>query len=156
MAGSFILRPATAQDEAFLRSVYASARAWEFVGGSWADAERDAFLRLQYDWQEEHYRNAYSDAEWSVITVDGADAGRLIVHRGEAAIEIMDIALLDAWRGHGTGTDIIRSLMTEGATAGRPVRLWVENANRARRLYERLGFLHISDHGPHCEYVWAP
>jgi GNAT superfamily N-acetyltransferase len=156
MPGHFILRPASAQDDAFLRAVYASSRDWEFAGQPWPPEEKNAFLRQQYDCQDRYYRSAYAGAAWSVITVNGEDAGRLIVHRGAAALEIMDIALLEAWRGHGTGTAIIRSLMEEAAASCLPVRIWVESANPARRLYERLAFRHISDHGPHREYLWTP
>jgi len=156
MSGPPVLRPALPRDEPFLRAVYASGRAWEFAATSWTEEEKEAFLRHQYDAQEKHYRSAYAGAEWSVITVDGADAGRLIVFRNGAAIEIMDIALLESWRGQGTGTAIVRGIMAEAAALGIPVRLWVENANPARGLYDRLNFRHVSDYGPHCEYVWTP
>lgn len=156
MPGPPLLRPATPRDETFLRAVYASSREQELAPLTWSAAEKDAFLRQQYDRQEQHYRNAYQGAEWSVIVLDGRDAGRLILHRGEAAFEIMDIALLSEWRGCGAGTALVQRIMTEAAGAGVPVRLWVEHFNPAQRLYQRLGFVHTSDHGPHREYIWRP
>ena len=40
-----------------------------------------------------------------------------------------------------------RQLLAEAVTAGKPVRLHVEQANPARRLYQRLGFEQIEDQG---------
>ena len=63
------------------------------------------------------------------------------------ALLIVDIALLPAHRGAGIGTDILRGLLAEAAASGRPVRIHVERTNPALRLYRRLGFVPIADHG---------
>ncbi len=50
---------------------------------------------------------------------------------------LVDISLLPEARGSGLGTAILKDLVA--AETG-PVQLHVERTNRARRLYERLGF----------------
>jgi GNAT superfamily N-acetyltransferase len=154
MTAEVTLRPAVSADRELLLRIYASSRATEMATVPWTDAQKAAFLREQYDFQECHYRSAFEGVEFSVIVIDGDDAGRLIVHRGPGVIEIMDIALLEAFRGRGTGTRLVRQLMDEAAATGRSLRLWVEEFNPARRLYERLGFFHAGHHGIHMELVW--
>ena len=154
MPGEIALRPVTEADQELLLAIYSSSRAMEMAAFPWSDAEKAAFLAGQFFCQDQHFRTACGGADFCIITVAGANAGRLVVHRGPAAVEIMDIALLEPFRGHGYGTRIIRQIMEEAAAAGLPVRLWVGHSNPARRLYERLGGIHASDYGPQMEFVW--
>lgn len=59
----------------------------------------------------------------------------------------MDIALLPEFRGRGTGTRLLRELLTEGRESGRSVSIHVERGNPTRRLYERLGLRAVGEHG---------
>lgn len=132
----------------FLREVYASTREEELAQVAWAPGQRDAFLRMQFDAQDAHYREHYPEAERFVIEVDGAPAGRLYVDRhGREEIRIMDMALVEAYRGRGVGRGLLESLLLEGRASGRAVRIHVEKHNRALALYERLGFRPIEDRG---------
>lgn len=136
-------------DAEFLLSVYASTRAEELAVVPWTAAERDAFLRMQFDAQDRAYREQRPAAAFDVILVDGAPAGRLYVDRSVDEIRIVDIALLPEHRGIGVGTLLIRRVLDEGIQTGRPVTIHVERANRARALYERLDFRQISTTGVH-------
>lgn len=88
--------------------------------------------------------------------MDGANAGRLYVHRSHGLLHIIDIALLPKMRGRGIGTRILNDLLTEAGAAGSSVRIYVENFNPARRLYERLGFRAIEERGLHLLMVNEP
>lgn len=148
------LRPSTPQDVPFLRSVYASTRAEELAVTGWSDAEMDAFLTMQSEAQERHYRSAYPDARFDVVLVDGIDAGRLYVHRGADEIRIIDIAMLPAWRGHGVSTLLLESLLDEARGSARLVSLHVEVGNPAAALYDRLGFHAVEQRGIHRLLHW--
>src|ERR1700730_2048625 len=87
------LRPSTPSDEAFLYEVYASTRTEELASLPWTDAQKDAFVRMQFAAQRQHYRNAYPDAEFSVVLLDGQPIGRQYVQRAEREILLVDIAL---------------------------------------------------------------
>jgi ribosomal protein S18 acetylase RimI-like enzyme len=141
------LRPATAADRPLLCAIYASTRADELALVAWDEAVKQAFVAQQFAAQDAHYRAHYPGATFDVIEVDGSVAGRLYVHRGAADIRIMDIALLPEFRGRGIGTQLLRGLLAEGAESGRTVSIHVEHGNPARRLYERLGFAPVEDHG---------
>ena len=56
------LRPSQPQDEAFLRSVYASTRAGEISLFGWHSSQAEIFLRMQFDAQDRHFRGNYRTA----------------------------------------------------------------------------------------------
>jgi ribosomal protein S18 acetylase RimI-like enzyme len=113
----------------------------------WDEAQKEAFLRTQFDAQTSWYREHYADASFDVVVVGGEPAGRFYVHRGESEIRIVDIALLREHRGNGIGTSLLRELLAEADAAGKSVTIHVERLNPALRLYERLGFSIAEDKG---------
>jgi ribosomal protein S18 acetylase RimI-like enzyme len=114
---------------------------------TWDDAQKDAFLRMQFDAQDAWWRENYAAASFDVIVVDGESAGRLYVHRGPSEIRIVDIALIPEHRGGGVGSRLLRELLAEADSAGKKVTIHVERMNPALRLYERLGFAVAEDKG---------
>jgi ribosomal protein S18 acetylase RimI-like enzyme len=127
--------------------VYASTRAEELAVVPWDDAQKEAFLRAQFDAQAAWWRENYSGASFDVIVVGGEPAGRLYVHRGPSEIRIVDIALLPEHRGGGVGTSLLRDLLAEADESGKSVTIHVERMNPALRFYERLGFALAEDKG---------
>jgi ribosomal protein S18 acetylase RimI-like enzyme len=127
--------------------VYASTRAEELALVDWDDAQKETFLRAQFDAQDAWYREAYAKASFDVILVDGEPAGRLYLHRGPSEIRIMDIALLPEHRGGGIGTSLLEELSAEADAAGKSLTIHVERMNPALSLYERLGFSVAEDKG---------
>jgi ribosomal protein S18 acetylase RimI-like enzyme len=113
----------------------------------WDDAQKDAFLRHQFDAQDAWWHEHYADASFDVILVGGAPGGRFYVHRGPSEIRVVDIALLPEYRGAGVGTSLLQDLLAQGDVAGKSVTIHVERMNPALRLYERLGFSVAEDKG---------
>jgi GNAT superfamily N-acetyltransferase len=147
MGASVELVPVEAGDEEFLCRVYASTRAEELAAVPWDEAHKDAFLRAQFAAQHRWYAEHYTGASHDIVLVGGEPAGRLYVHRGEAEIRIMDIALLPAHRGNGIGTALLLDLLSEADAAGKRLTVHVERVNPALRLYERIGFTVAEDKG---------
>jgi ribosomal protein S18 acetylase RimI-like enzyme len=141
------LLPAELGDREFLYRVYASTRDEELAVVPWDEAQKEAFLRAQFDAQARWYREHYAAASFDVVLVDGEPCGRLYVHRGASEIRIVDIALLPEHRGNGVGTALLGDLLAEADTTGRRVTIHVERFNPALRLYERLGFSVAEDKG---------
>lgn len=81
--------------------------------------------------------------------VDGEPAGRLYVARWEKELRIVDVALLPEFRGRGIGEGMIRELIEEAETAGKPLTIHVERENPAMSLYSRLGFSPKKEVGPY-------
>jgi GNAT superfamily N-acetyltransferase len=152
---SVALRPATAGDEPFLERVYAGTRRDELALVAWTDDEKAAFVRMQFAAQAQHYREHYPNTSFDVILVDGHTAGRLYVSRWSLEIRIVDIALLPEFCGRGIGSSLVRQLQQEALAAGKPLRIHVERFNRARRVYQRLGFREIEDKGVYVFMEWT-
>jgi ribosomal protein S18 acetylase RimI-like enzyme len=156
LASQVALRPAAPADRDFLLRVYASTREEELAMTSWDEGQKRAFLEAQFAAQDAWYRERYPGAALDVILADGVPAGRFYVHRREREIRLMDIALLPAYRGRGIGSSLLNGLFAEAAAAGKTVTIHVEAYNPARRLYERLGFTQIGEHGIYHLMEWRP
>jgi ribosomal protein S18 acetylase RimI-like enzyme len=135
------LRPATAVDDPFMQQLYATSRDYEMALLPWDDAQKEAFLTMQYHAQRQGYQLQYPHAEWQIVLWQGEPIGRLIVETRPPELGLMDITLLPAWRGRGIGSELIRGVCARATAVGLPVRLYVDLLNNAAcRLYERLGF----------------
>jgi GNAT superfamily N-acetyltransferase len=75
--------------------------------------------------------------------------GRLVLDRRADGIRIVDLAVVPAEQGRGTGTAVLRSVLAEADAVGAPVTLHVVVASPARRLYERCGFVPVTSDGIH-------
>src|SRR5215469_3425514 len=148
------LRTVTPEDEQFLRAVYASTRSEELARVPWSDEQKRAFIDMQFAAQDADYRRNYPDAQYSIIEVQGAPAGRLYVDRGSKEIRIIDIALLPDHRRAGIGTSLLRALQDEGRATSKTLTIHVEKFNPARSLYHRLGFQQIEDKGVYLLLEW--
>jgi len=148
------LRPVQADDSEFLCAVYGSSREQELAQVPWSADQREAFVRFQFESQQQHYQTEYPDAEHQIILADGQPAGRLYVDRRVGEIRIMDITLLTAMRGQGAGSRLIGELMEEARQSGKRLTIYVESFNRSRRLFERLGFNVAEQDGFLLLYEW--
>lgn len=149
------LRPVTPDDDAFLLSVYDSSRAEELAQVQWAEGQREAFLKWQFDLQRREYDARFPAAEYSVILVDDRPAGRIWIGRTDEEIRLLDIAILSQFQNRGVGTILLRKLIDEAKTTGKRLRhmVFVLN-NDAHRFYERLGFVVIEDLGGYKHMEW--
>jgi len=140
-------RAETEEDRPFLAALYASTRAEELAAFGWPPDMQCAFLAQQHEAQHRHYRGAYAAAEWLILLQEGGAVGRLYLEPREAALHLIDISLVPDRRGTGIGGAILADLIEQGRTLGKAISLQVEKTNRARRLYERLGFRTTADNG---------
>ncbi len=149
LAGSRLatVRPVNSEDKPFLLKVYGSTRAQELALTNWDEAQRDAFLRMQFSAQQSHYGEHYPGGEHYVILVNEDAVGRLYIADVEKEVRILDITILPHHRSAGIGTPIIRELMAEAAAIGKPLRIYVESFNPSLGLFERLGFVKSDESG---------
>jgi RimJ/RimL family protein N-acetyltransferase len=151
-----MLRPATDADLPFLFQVYAHTRLDELAPLAWSAEQVNAFLNQQFWAQHTHYHEQSPHADYSIILSDSQPVGRIYIERRDHEIELIDIALLPAYRGQGIGTELLRALLNEAAQAQKPVRLYVEDFNPAYRLYSRFGFQPIGTNGVYTYMEWIP
>jgi ribosomal protein S18 acetylase RimI-like enzyme len=117
----------------------------EHVWG-WDDQEQVAF-----------FEDRFHPDGWQVIEANGEAIGVLIVEESEDEIYLAEIQIAPAWQGRGIGSSVMRSLMKRAAASGKPLTLRVLHVNdRARALYERLGFQKFKAIETHTYLHWAP
>jgi ribosomal protein S18 acetylase RimI-like enzyme len=150
------LRPLTETDEPFALSVYASTREQELAPVPWSAEQKAAFVAMQFAAQSAHYAQHYDGLTSDVVLIDGEPAGRLLVARWREEIRIVDVSLLPAFRGRGAGSELLIELMDEATEMGKRLSIHVERGNRARGLYERLGFAPVGETGVHLLMEWDP
>ena len=156
MNRSISLQPLRADNEAFSLAVYSSTRTDELALLDWDEAQKDAFLRMQFTAQHKYYQNHFPEASYHIIHCDGRAVGRLYVDRRNDEIRIVDIALLPEYRNGGIGTSLLQDILDEGTKARKPVRIHVEKLNPALDWYERLGFCEVGDTGVYLLMEWSP
>ena len=149
-------RPARPDDEAFLYKLYCRTRLEELAAWGMDPAQQEMFLKLQFTARQRHYDIAFSEADHQIILCHDHPIGRILVFRSASEIRLVDIALLPEWRGTGVGTALLRALLVEARTTGKPVTLHVDKFSRAARLYERLGFAIAGDIGSDYKMEWRP
>jgi len=154
------LRPAGEADRQVLLAVYAGTREDELALTDWPAEQKLFFVTQQFEAQDQHYRLHYPGAEFLVIerrTPAGSQPiGRLYLHHRPTEIRLMDISLLPAARGSGFGSTLLAHLLDTAGRAGKRLSIHVEKMNRARRLYERLGFVVVADVGVYDLMEWRP
>lgn len=133
---SVSLRPAAEDDWPFIKVVYFGTHRWlieQLFGWRGDEFEHARFYR------------ALDLAATSIIAVDGKDAGFLMVRREPEAIYLKQIYIDSPWQNKGIGSLLIRQLIEEARAHKKPLRLSTAKINPAIRLYERLGFLVVSE-----------
>jgi len=148
------LRPVRTDDEGFLFRVYSSTREDEISNLPWDDHQRNSFMQMQFAAQRADYSRRFPDGEHQIIILEDQCAGRLHLARSEDEIRILDIALLPEYRNREIGSFIIEELRREASKTNRPVRIYVEQNNRALNLFDRIGFVIVQDIGSHFLLEW--
>jgi SAM-dependent methyltransferase len=129
--GAFRLRPAASQDFQFAWSLYRDLMKplTEELLGRWNDPGQQRVVEL-----------ALAHEGTSIIVMDGLDAGWLHLVESPDSIYLGQLYLLPSLQNRGIGTAIMKDLMDRASQAGKALTLDVMKNNRARSLYERLGF----------------
>ena len=90
---------------------------------------------MQFRAMRDGYRSMFPHGQFSIVLVDGAAAGRVVVDRRANEIHVVDIVISAAQRGRGIGSEIMKTIMMEARAAGKPVRLAGAEAQIGRSLF---------------------
>jgi ribosomal protein S18 acetylase RimI-like enzyme len=133
------LHAAGEDDRDFLLQLYATTR-WDELGPTgWSDAAKLDFLRQQFRCQDLHYRKAFPNAAFDVVSI-AEPVGRLYLNRGSRDYHVIDVSLLPQWRNRGIGSQLLQQVQAQARAHDCRVSLYVDLHSPARKLYERLGF----------------
>ena len=105
---------------------------------------RDVVLRQFGTWdgllQEGFFRETWFAYPHKLVLIDEQPVGVLCIIDKPDCLIIQEIQILPAYQGSGLGTKILKEQIALAKSRGIPIRLRVLRENRAKFLYERLGF----------------
>ncbi|MFF4961392.1 GNAT family N-acetyltransferase [Streptomyces sp. NPDC001222] len=132
------LRPAAPADSEFCFQLHKAAMG-DYVAAVWGWDDED---------QRAYHERGFDPDRWQVITVDGADAGILVVEYRATEVYLARIELHPHHQGRGIGAQLIQSLIDTAARRGQHLILDVLVINtRAHAFYQRHGFREVARHG---------
>src|SRR5579871_2945352 len=133
-------RPATSTDTAFARTTHhlAYREAVERQFGPWNEADQDRFFAS--GWKPEKNLMLLHNREL---------CGYTQVEEHPHQISVCELVIHPQFQNHGVGTALLRQVMDKARSLGIPVRLGTFKTNRARKLYERLGFREFDQTATH-------
>lgn len=138
------LRPATPDDKEFCRALHwQTMRAYVEATWGWNQAE-----------QSQRFDAAFDPSRTQIIEQDGQAIGMLVVDRATDPVKLMSIEIMPGYQGRGYGSEVIGGIVREAMD--RPVWLQVLKVNRAKGLYERLGFVVVGETPTHWQMLRDP
>jgi ribosomal protein S18 acetylase RimI-like enzyme len=142
-----LLRPANESDREFLYTLHCTTMRL-VIEQTWGWDE---------EWQRRDFDRRFRSYAASVIELEGAAVGGVLLDRTPVGVDIVELQILPEYQGKGIGTSVVRSVIEDAAHEGFPVTLSVVHANgRAKRLYERLGFQVTASEEPFIRMRYMP
>ena len=103
-AGKISLRPVTDADDPVLLEIYASTRAQELDMVPWGEEQKNAFVKMQFEAQMQHYKAEHPQGEHDLICLTDMAVGRLYLDRSAETLHILDVTVLPQQRNMGIGS----------------------------------------------------
>ena len=135
------VRAATAADDEFLFNLHRRALG-DVIEATWGPWDDNLQRRFHRDW--------FDPGRIEVVLVDGELAGMMEAYLGPGdTFYISRVEVSPSRQNRGVGTALMRQLLERARRSGAvAVELHVLHLNRARVLYERLGFRVVADDPP--------
>ena len=115
------------------------------------------YIEETWGWDEEQQRKFHEDEintePIQIIETDNKPLGTICIIKEKDAVRITRLYIIDTYQSKGIGTEIIKQIISENS--GNYIRLGVLKVNnRARILYEKLGFKICSEENEHYQMVY--
>ena len=140
MPAGITVRPAVANDQLFLESLYRSAR----PDLQYIDGESDLIetvIAQQYHAHTQGAGEKYPNAMHFVVEKTQHNIGALVVDFGHNEVRVVYVAFIPAARGFGYGKAVLQGVQKAATSTQCPVAVVVWHNNPgAKRIYLELGF----------------
>ncbi|MGD8190185.1 GNAT family N-acetyltransferase [Brevibacillus ginsengisoli] len=146
--------PVKPEDEPFLFNLFATTREEELKACGFDQTTSELFLRMQWRAQQLSYGEAFPDADHRMIWMDSVKVGKIMIHRTEQEIRLVDLILLPQVCHRGIGTQLLRELQQEANQQKKTLTLSVLHTNPALKLYKRLGFIAVGGDEMYDQMMW--
>lgn len=142
----YCLRSVTETDKDFLYNIK-KASIKEYVEKIWGWDEEYQIKDFESDFIPENFK---------IIMVEGKDIGFIRVNEEPSNINITEIHILPDYQGRGIGRSVIKSIIEDASDKMKTVTIGCFIANqRAKKLYERLGFKVVRTTDTHYEMLYT-
>ena len=140
------LRNATKKDYSFLYTLH-KATMGEYVEKTWGWDEK---------FQQTHFIKYFDPESLQIVVAATTDIGCVSVTEKGGHVFLHKIEILPAYQNRGVGTVLIRNIVEQAENENKPVFLQVMKINeRAKALYERLGFSVYGETATHYQMEYA-
>ena len=151
------MRPAEEIDREILYQLFVDCRPELSIAiEGWDDAQKESFLRVQFQAQQDQYRTSYRAARFDLVLVADNIIGQTCISKTDDEFHLIDIILLPEYRNQGIGTALLEDLLDEARHLNRTVSLLVQQGNPADKLYQRLGFSKVATQNIFDKMEWSP
>ncbi len=142
------LRPATNEDTEFARIAHHEA---------YRDVIERQFGSFDETAQDEFFFKSWSgNAGFQIINWGGQPAGYTRVEETPEYIYGHELVLLPEHQSKGIGSFLLNSWQENAKSKNIPLKLQVLKDNKAKELYERVGFVETGQTDTHYEMEWSP
>lgn len=149
--GKINFRPITEKDESILYDIFLSSRPDLYQLVLTNDSFSTNLIKQQFELSQS-YMNKDELSSRYLISYEDEVAGKVFLRHGDTVDEIASIALLPKYRNMGIGSYVIEKIINNATENKKKIKLQVAWYNDdAKRLYERLGFREIRNHGVYVD-----
>ena len=93
-----------------------------------------------YPWNPELFRQTFNPKLIQIILVNKVEVGMLQISKRNGELYLGNFLVTPAFQNRGIGTAVLKKVLDRGKLLELPIKLKVLKKNRAKNLYERLGF----------------
>lgn len=132
----------------FLLQLFKECRPDLAMIGGINEKQIEGIIFQQFAIEQEQLMKMYPDAEFNIVMLNEEPIGRLYIYHGKLSDHIVEIGLLESYRGLGIGKKIMTTAIKNALRKGKDVSLQVTWFNKgAYTFYEKLGFKPIENNG---------
>lgn len=146
------LCPMESYHDDFLLQLFKECRPDLAFIGNIDEEQKDAIIFQQFSIEQDQLSKMYPGAEFNIVMYNEEPIGRFYIDYGKLTDYIIEIGLLESYRGLGIGKRIMNMATENAFKKGKNVSLQVAWFNQvAYNFYEKLGFKTIENNGVFCE-----
>ncbi len=110
------------------------------------------------EWSDERQRQLVardiSSGQASILAVNDQSVGWVHLRESDTEIELCQLYIVPEMQNRGIGSTIVKRFLSRAQTNDKKMTLEVMKNNRARSLYERLGFIQTGENQIKFKLEW--
>lgn len=151
------LCPIEPQYNEFLFKVFKESRPELNLINDISEEQKTNIILQQFTMEHQQLIQMYPNAELNIVMLNKEPVGRIYINYGQTSVRILEIGVLEQYRGLGIGKKILTRVIKEAEKNEKTVNLQVAWFNQsAYTFYERIGFKVVENNGVVSEMQYMP